>query len=337
MQIDGMGVMSWPSARNRLVGKESADEAFARQLAGVRSVKDAAASGSAAGAAANAAAGNGTAGGTSAGNAVAGNGLGGNGATGNAATGNGTTSNGATGNGATDNRVDRQGRTVADTLNALTNAGEGTATKPVGQSEATAADVQDRFLKLLVAQMRNQDPLNPMDNAAVTSQMAQISTVQGIETLNKTLGDWVKTNGSGSALASAGLVGHDVLGQGESFNLDPAKNDGAQRLGFTLQGGAKSVQVDIVDAAGRVVNTRTLTDQEAGLHTFQWDGRDANGSRVSASPLSLRVAASSEGRLVQSTPLVPRRVVGVSQTASGAQVQFQDGGSAAATDIPMVL
>ena len=68
---------------------------------------------------------------------------------------------------------------------------------------ADSADgTEDRFLKLLVAQMRNQDPLNPMDNAQVTSQLAQISTVRGIESLNKSMTEFVAANSQGTALSA---------------------------------------------------------------------------------------------------------------------------------------
>src|SRR3990167_8083696 len=76
---------------------------------------------------------------------------------------------------------------------------------------STAADTQDRFLKLLVTQMKNQDPLNPMDNAQVTSQMAQLSTVTGIDKLNVTLQALSDSMASSQSLQAASMIGYGVL------------------------------------------------------------------------------------------------------------------------------
>src|SRR6478672_4462777 len=78
-------------------------------------------------------------------------------------------------------------------------------------AQPAADDPQDRFLKLLVTQMKNQDPLNPLDNAQVTSQLAQISTVNGIEKLNTTLQTMASSFAAGQSLQAAGMIGKDVL------------------------------------------------------------------------------------------------------------------------------
>ena len=92
-----------------------------------------------------------------------------------------------------------------------------------GSSSSTkssaAADGQDRFLKLLTTQLRNQDPLNPMDNAQMTSQLAQISTVDGIAKLNATLEKLVGSQQGSDALQAAALVGRDVLVNGNNLQV----------------------------------------------------------------------------------------------------------------------
>src|SRR3954469_4587875 len=101
-----------------------------------------------------------------------------------------------------------------------------------GNLDANATS--DRFLKLLVAQMQNQDPLNPMDNAQVTSQMAQINTVTGIEKLNTTMqglsGQFVQMQ----ALQGASLVGRDVIVPGNKIDMQ----DGVGQGGFELTSAA---------------------------------------------------------------------------------------------------
>ena len=157
---------------------------------------------------------------------------------------------------------------------------------------ADSADgTEDRFLKLLVAQMRNQDPLNPMDNAQVTSQLAQISTVRGIESLNKSMTEFVAANAQGTALSSVAMLGKQVLVPGDAFNYEPPAAGAGTRLGFELSGAATATRLEVVDAAGKVVHTRTMANLEAGMQTFEWDGKDANGSTVAAGPLAVRIAA----------------------------------------------
>ena len=104
----------------------------------------------------------------------------------------------------------------SSTTNAATagsNSSAGTAT------QLTAAEQGDRFLKLLVTQMRNQDPLNPLDNAQVTTQMAQISTVTGVDKLNAGIEKLSQSLLSAQSLQSAGVIGHQVLAAGSTLSL----------------------------------------------------------------------------------------------------------------------
>jgi flagellar basal-body rod modification protein FlgD len=169
----------------------------------------------------------------------------------------------------------------------------------------TANDIgsADRFLKLLVTQMQNQDPLNPMDNAQITSQMAQINTVNGIEKLNTTVdglnGQFVQLQ----ALTGASLVGHDVTVKGDRLPLA----GGAAVAGFELSGTAERVKIEVLSPAGRVVDTLDLGTQAAGTHSFNWNGKglpDDAGYRF-------RVIAQTGTTAVPSTPLMRDRVEAV--------------------------
>jgi flagellar basal-body rod modification protein FlgD len=153
------------------------------------------------------------------------------------------------------------------------------------QHHATANETAaaDRFLKLLVTQMQNQDPLNPMDNAQITSQMAQINTVSGIEKLNTTVaglnGQFVQLQ----ALAGASLVGHDVTLAGNRLSIQ----DGVGAGGVELAGTAESVKVEILSPGGQVVDTIDMGTQAAGRHGFTWDASkltDTEGYRFRVRP-----------------------------------------------------
>ena len=164
------------------------------------------------------------------------------------------------------------------------------------------AGAEDRFLKLLVAQMQNQDPLNPMDNAQVTSQMAQIQSVNGIEKLNRTVEGLGTQFAQMSALQGASLVGRDVVLPGNRL----APNDaGLVQGGFELPSAADSVKIEVLNAGGRVIDTIDLGAQGSGRHGFEWTpaaGVDATlGERF-------RVVAKSGAANLTATPLMRDRV-----------------------------
>lgn len=200
----------------------------------------------------------------------------------------------------------------------LTSGGNAAATA----NETAAAD---RFLKLLVTQMQNQDPLNPMDNAQITSQMAQISTVSGIEKLNTTVsglnGQFVQLQ----ALAGASLVGHDVTLAGNRLSIQ----DGVGAGGVELADTAESVKIEILSPGGQVVGTVDLGTQAAGRHGFTWDASklaDTEGYRF-------RVMAKTGTAAVASTPLMRDRVQAVSADGGTLVLQTQSSGSVAYSDV----
>jgi flagellar basal-body rod modification protein FlgD len=209
-------------------------------------------------------------------------------------------------------------------------------TGPVDGAD-TADGTEDRFLKLLVAQMRNQDPLNPMDNAQVTSQLAQISTVRGIESLNKSMTDFVAANAQGTALSSVAMLGKQVLVQGDAFNYQPAAAGAGTRLGIELGGAATAARLEVVDASGNVVHTRTMTNVAAGMQTFEWDGRNSKGSAVPAGPLSVRVAAVEGTVAVEAAALVPARVVGIGQSGGSTRLELDGPAPVAPSDVRVIL
>lgn len=103
-------------------------------------------------------------------------------------------------------------------------------------------EAQDRFLKLLVTQLQTQDPLNPLDNEAVTSQMAQISTVQGIEKLNKTMEDMATMYATAQSLSAANMVGRSALVGGSGLTL---AEGGTARAALNLPQGADTVAISV--------------------------------------------------------------------------------------------
>jgi len=194
----------------------------------------------------------------------------------------------------------------------LTDTGSAAAAK----DEAGSAD---RFLKLLVAQMQNQDPLNPMDNAQVTSQMAQINTVNGIEKLNKTVEGLSGQFAQLQALQGASLVGRDVVVPGNRIDIA----DGVGQGGFELAGPADHVKVEVLSASGQVVDTLQLGAQSSGVHSFNWPAGQADNTQG----LRFRVTATSGSVNTAATTLMRDRVDAVSTSGNSFNLELQNSGT----------
>jgi flagellar basal-body rod modification protein FlgD len=197
-----------------------------------------------------------------------------------------------------------------------------------GSSAASdAAAMSDRFMTLLVAQLKNQDPMAPMDNAQVTSQMAQISTVSGIDKLNATIGTMTSQFGQMQALQSVSLVGRGVLVEGKDMNLDAS---GTGHAAVDLAGAADSVKVEVLNTAGRVVDTLNLGAQGSGRHGIDWTppaGSDAGAA------YTFRVSALSGTTAVASTLLERQTVTAVSSSNGSLSLELGDGRSVGYADV----
>jgi flagellar basal-body rod modification protein FlgD len=190
-----------------------------------------------------------------------------------------------------------------------------------------AAGGADRFLKLLVAQMQNQDPLNPMDNAQVTSQMAQINTVTGIEKLNTTVQGLSSQFAQLQALQGASLVGRDVIVPGNLMDIDPETAVG--QGGFELTSAADSVTVEVLSASGQVVETLNLGAQSAGMHSFNWNA----GTATNDSGLRFRVTSRLGSVNTTATALMRDTVDAISTSGTGFNLQLARTGTVAYSDV----
>ncbi len=156
-------------------------------------------------------------------------------------------------------------------------------TKTPTTSAKNAAETQDRFLKLLVAQMNNQDPLNPMDNAQVTSQMAQIQQVTSLSTLDTSIKSLGGQLGQMQALQSISLVGREVSVPSDKIQVVKGEDGSLAAEGsYELDGAAKNVKLEILNGAGAVIDTVQLGAQGSGRQTFSWDAgtKAAEGMEV---------------------------------------------------------
>ncbi len=213
-----------------------------------------------------------------------------------------------------------------------TTAASTASTTPASTAKA-ASDAGDRFLKLLVTQLQNQDPLNPMDNAQVTSQLAQISTVDGVNKLNTTLQTLLSSYASTQALQSAAIIGHGVLLPSDKLALQT----GPVTAGVDLKTAADSVVVSILDASGTLVNKVDLGAQAAGSATFQWDGTKSDGTAAAPGAYTFSVKALQGGETVSADALAVGKVSSVTLTPSGAKLNVTGLGSIDLSQVKQIL
>ncbi|KVW96106.1 flagellar hook assembly protein FlgD [Thiobacillus denitrificans] len=219
--------------------------------------------------------------------------------------------------------------TVQDASNVSSLFGAGAAKATKNGTKET----EDRFLTLLVAQMKNQDPLNPLDNAQVTSQLAQLSTVQGIENMNTTLQSLATSMGVNQMAQAANLIGRAVLVPGDS--ISPAQMEDV--IGFDLSRPADKVTVDILDAGGGVVRSLDLGPREDGVNVLAWDGLTSNGAAAPDGAYSFKINAAQGGQPVSSTALHLGLVNSVSQGSQGVQLNLAGNESVSYAEIRQIF
>jgi len=203
-----------------------------------------------------------------------------------------------------------------------------------GTTKSAAEAQQDQFLTLLVTQMQNQDPLNPMDNAQVTSQLAQLSTVTGIDKLNTTLQAMMGSGQTGQSLQAANLIGHGVLAPGSGMTL----SDGKAIVGVDFPGDIDGAAVVIKDASGNQVATLDLGRQKAGALPLLWDGTKTDGTTAADGDYTFTVQATAAGVKADATALQFGMVTSIS-TAAGQDAKVNASGLGAIdySDIRQIL
>jgi flagellar basal-body rod modification protein FlgD len=209
----------------------------------------------------------------------------------------------------------------------------GLGKKETAAGKGGIGEAQNQFMTLLITQIRNQDPLSPMQNAEFTSQLAQINTVQGIEKLNATLASLLDNYDSGQAMQAAAMIGKNVLVDGNSMELTAAGSIG----GFELQAAAEKVKVTVKDVNGLVMNTLDLGAATAGPSTFYWDGKTESGEAAVAGQYSFTVEAVKGNDPVGSSALQVGIVNAVTRQGSGFKLDLGLLGDYSFDDVKQIL
>lgn len=221
-------------------------------------------------------------------------------------------------------------------LNANRAAGSATAAQSPTATDFTGALGQQDFLTLMLAQLRNQDPLQPMENGEFLAQLAQFSTVSGIEKVNDTLSGMGEGMGGDFRIATAAnLLGHEVLVPG---NIARPGKDGSVNGVVDLPEAASSVVVAYSDATtGALLHSQTFADQPAGLMGFSWSDLPP-GLKDARGPVRISVSATTASGTAQVGASVFARVLSATtgNTAADMTLQIEGYGALNALEVETV-
>ena len=191
-----------------------------------------------------------------------------------------------------------------------TNAAATTATGANSAGRTRLAENFDTFLSLLTTQLKNQDPLSPMDSTQFTQQLVQMTGVEQQLLTNDLLTKLVSNTGTGVSTAVS-LIGKDVRADTDVAALKGGKAEWS----YDLARDASDVKLEIVDSKGRTVRTIAGTDNKAGEHKLTWDGKATGGGDLDDGVYTLKVTATdSQGSVITSSTHMDGKVTGVEQT-----------------------
>ncbi len=195
---------------------------------------------------------------------------------------------------------------------------------------------QEEFMRLLVAQLNNQDPTKPLDNAEFLSQIAQFSMVDGVQGMETSLSDLGASMMSTRGIQASSLVGRDVISASNQTAFAPGEEiDGVVALPVS----ASTVQIQISDSSGQLVKVLDIGNVDAGIHKFSWDGLLDDGASIAAGSYQVTASGLVDGEVEALPAFASARVTSVSIGAGGSEISLNlDGGeSVSYTDVLQYL
>ncbi|ANI83508.1 flagellar hook assembly protein FlgD [Kosakonia oryzae] len=198
----------------------------------------------------------------------------------------------------------------------------------------SASDLQSSFLTLLVAQLKNQDPTNPLQNNELTSQLAQISTLSGIEKLNTTLGSISGQIDNSQSLQASNLIGHGVMIPGQTVLVGSGTTT---PFGVELTQAADKVTATVTSKDGTVVRTIDIGSLSAGVHTFSWDGKLTDGTTAPDGSYKVSISASTGSTQLVAQPLQFAMVQGVTLNANGNALDLGTYGTTTLDEVRQII
>lgn len=218
-------------------------------------------------------------------------------------------------------------------MTTVTNTGNSNPTTNTQNSTAQLNQNFDQFLTLLTTQLKNQDPLSPMDSTQFTNQLVSFSQVEQQIKTNDNLEKLQALTANSQTTLGLSYIGLQVEHSGSQFNH---YTDTSTTMTYNLPSDAATVKISVLDKDGNVVYSRDGQNGEGakGTHSFTWDGKDNNGDEAAAGLYTIAVgAADSNGKTITTTTVVPGVVMGMQKEDDGSVSLIINGQSVPMSDI----
>lgn len=190
---------------------------------------------------------------------------------------------------------------------------------------------QDEFLKLMMAQLKHQDPMQPLENGEFIAQMAQFSSVAGIEGMQESLDKLSLAYGSSQTLQASQLVGNDVMIESSEASLDGSNAITGQ---FDLTASAGNVTMNVYDDVGLLVGSQELGQHATGRHSFRWDGQTRDGNTAPPGRYSVQLLTTYGDEVTEVPALMTRTIQSVEFGSDGnAVLNTREGETLSLSDI----
>ncbi|MDY7002156.1 MAG: flagellar hook assembly protein FlgD [Thermodesulfobacteriota bacterium] len=205
------------------------------------------------------------------------------------------------------------------------------STRLTGKSELDKED----FLTLLVAQLANQDPLNPMENTDFTSQLAEFSSLEQLTNISGGIDSLAEGSARQDLMSAVDFIGKDVRAEGESLSIEDGE---ISSMYFSLGEAATEVHINIFDENGNILRTEQLGSRAAGEHEYQWDGRNWAGEELPDGVYYVSMAAeNSDGQPILTWTEVSGEVAGVQTYGTDIYLRLTDGRVVAFSNVTEVV
>jgi flagellar basal-body rod modification protein FlgD len=211
--------------------------------------------------------------------------------------------------------------------------GAAAASSNSSASQTRLAGDYDSFLQLLTTQLKNQDPLSPLDATQFVTQLSQFAMVEQTIMTNKNLELLLQSSRNAVISADIGLIGRQVEVPGKTLGV----NAGPAGFTYKLATEAQTAAVNIRDSQGNLVRTLSL-DPKVGEHSVVWDGKDSTGNAVAPGAYQLDYAAfDKDGKPISVNSYVAARVDRIELDASGSTLVLSNGDRVASSTVRAVL
>lgn len=208
--------------------------------------------------------------------------------------------------------------------------GNATGTSGNAVDATSTSDLQSNFLRMLTVQLQNQDPMNPMESAEMTSQLAQLNMVDGIGSMNKNLTSLIAQMQAADFMSQAGTVGKSALVEGSEMSYD---GQSLMVMASNFASPVTSAVANVYDAAGNLILKTEMGPQTSGIKHFYWDGVDSNGQQVAAGDYRVEVVGKDGEASKVAQTYVASPVVAVGRSGNDIRLTLADGREIASSGV----